>query len=126
VRGAIAASRLLPSSGLSANFPAQRPCAWERPSQEGRDGEPFLNIRTTTNWRLHPASPSPAVGDQGFRLVHFWVLRVDLSDPDACESTSFVESVFKRPGRFPMRRSPNLNQAKALSSPPVASSRPPR
>jgi parallel beta-helix repeat protein len=50
----IAASCLLPSSGLSATFSAQRPCAWEHPSQEGRDGEPFLNIRTTTNWRLRP------------------------------------------------------------------------
>ena len=53
------------------------------------------------------------IRSQGFRLVHFWVTRADLSDPDARDSTSFLELICKRPGRFPTRRSPNLNQAKA-------------
>ena len=64
-------------------------------------------------WRLNPCVPAGSVV-QGFRFVHFRKRRADLSDPDARESTSFVESIFKRPGRFSMQRSPNLNQAIAL------------
>ena len=52
---------------------------------------------------------------RAFVLITLYVPRADLSDPDARESTSFVESICQRPGRIPTRRPPNLNQTKALS-----------